>query len=249
MRADKQVLFSSHQDNTIDHTLSFGAGGRLSEKLDVDLSAGYYRLHDGRGTTFTGVNYSGTVPDKYREYDLRTTLGYGHNNRVETYVEYGNKRYYNNRYVITPLKIYPQTVTRDVDTIGGGIGFSVQVMPKTSMVLETRYKHFDYKYLSPSFNLDSYEQRYFAGVNWDATAKTSGRLRLGYTTKRFNDKRNADYAGLGGELGATWNPKVYSTFDLSFRYELRIPVKSAPDSSRTRHPIPVKSTPPLGACC
>jgi len=30
---------------------------------------------------------------------------------------------------------------------------------------------------------------------------------------------------------------------------LRIPVKSAPDSSRTRHPIPVKSTPPLGACC
>ncbi|PJA27631.1 MAG: hypothetical protein CO188_11925 [Zetaproteobacteria bacterium CG_4_9_14_3_um_filter_54_145] len=31
--------------------------------------------------------------------------------------------------------------------------------------------------------------------------------------------------------------------------DLRIPVKSAPDSSRTRHPIPVKSTPPLGACC
>ena len=30
---------------------------------------------------------------------------------------------------------------------------------------------------------------------------------------------------------------------------VRIPVKSAPDSSRTRHPIPVKSTPPLGACC
>ncbi|PIW47836.1 MAG: hypothetical protein COW18_07640, partial [Zetaproteobacteria bacterium CG12_big_fil_rev_8_21_14_0_65_54_13] len=27
---------------------------------------------------------------------------------------------------------------------------------------------------------------------------------------------------------------------------VRIPVKSAPDSSRTRHPIPVKSTPPLG---
>ncbi|PJA27935.1 MAG: hypothetical protein CO188_11305, partial [Zetaproteobacteria bacterium CG_4_9_14_3_um_filter_54_145] len=31
-------------------------------------------------------------------------------------------------------------------------------------------------------------------------------------------------------------------------YLVRIPVKSAPDSSRTRHPIPVKSTPPLGAC-
>jgi len=33
------------------------------------------------------------------------------------------------------------------------------------------------------------------------------------------------------------------------RISVRIPVKSAPDSSRTRHPIPVKSTPPLGACC
>lgn len=219
-RADIGSFTSSSQDDYLDHIVESRASFVLSEKLDTGLYANYSRSHDERGSTFTGLGFSGNVPDKYREFDLGMTVGYGNNNRVEVWGEYINKRYYNNRYkVFSPTQVLPQTVTRDLDKAGAGIGFSWQIMPKTAVVIEVRYTRFDYKFLSASVNLDSNEQRYFTGINWDATAKTSGRFRVGYLVKRFTDKRNSDFSGLGTELGVTWSPKTYSIFDLSVAYE------------------------------
>jgi len=215
-RATKGIFSSSRQDDYLDHTISSAVHVLLSKRLDAGLQANYNRAHDNRGSTFTGLGLAGATPDKYREYDVNLTLGYGHRGRIETYGEYSNKRYYTNRYnVITPTQIVPLTATRDLDTVGGGIGFSWPVMPKTAAVIEARYRLFDYKLLTAAFNLDSFEQKYFVGADWAATGKTSGRFRVGYVLKRFNDKRNSDYSGVGVELGANWKPMTYSIVDLS----------------------------------
>jgi len=215
-RATKGIVASSRQDDYLDHTVSSAVHVLLSKKLDAGLNVNYNRAHDNRGSTFTGLGITGATPDKYREYDTNLTVGYGHRGRIETYGEYSNKRYYTNQYkIITPTQIVPQTATRDLDTIGGGVGLSWPVMPKTAAVIEARYRRFDYKLLTPAFNLDSVEQKYFVGADWAATGKTSGRVRVGYVLKRFKDKRNSDYAGAGIELGATWRPRTYSTVDLS----------------------------------
>jgi len=215
-RATKGIVSSSRQDDYLDHAVLSSVHMLLSKKLDAGLQVNYHRAHDNRGSTFTGLGITGATPDKYREYDTNLTVGYGHRGRIETYGEYSNKRYYTNRYkVITPTHIVPLTATRDLDTIGTGVGLSWPVMPKTDAVIEARYRRFDYKLLTPAFNLDSFEQKYFVGANWAATGKTSGRFRVGYVLKRFKDKRNSDYSGVGVELGVTWRPRTYSLVDLS----------------------------------
>jgi polysaccharide biosynthesis protein VpsM len=60
--------------------------------------------------------------------------------------------------------------------------------PKTSLFAEYEFADIQYDTDSES---DSTENRYYAGLEWDVTAKTNGRIKLGYIEKEF-DAANVD---------------------------------------------------------
>ena len=59
-------------------------------------------------------------------------------------------------------------------------------MPKTSVFIEYERTNIKYDYRS---NNDSYENRYYTGIDWEISAKSKGQIKVGYLEKEF-DKRN-----------------------------------------------------------
>jgi hypothetical protein len=58
-----------------------------------------------------------------------------------------------------------------------------QFWPKTSLFAEYDYADIDF---DSGSEYDSVENRYYAGINWDVTAKTRGTVKLGYIDKEFD---------------------------------------------------------------
>jgi polysaccharide biosynthesis protein VpsM len=76
--------------------------------------------------------------------------------------------------------------------------------PKTSVFAE--YEFADIKYDTDAGS-DSTEDRYYAGLEWDLTAKTQGRIKLGYIEKSFDaadvDAQNAFSVEIQGQHNFT----------------------------------------------
>ncbi|MEJ2201222.1 MAG: outer membrane beta-barrel protein, partial [Desulfuromonadaceae bacterium] len=62
-----------------------------------------------------------------------------------------------------------------------------KVLPKTSVFVEYEYVDVDY---DQNILSDSKEQHYFGGLDWKVTAKSRGRIKVGYGVKDF-DRRGA----------------------------------------------------------
>ena len=162
----------------------------------------YAQGHDPRGSTDRTIS---TGPDKYDNTGANALLAYGANGaagRVE--LEAGTiKRHYTNNRATTFLS------DRSNDTAAAR--FFVRVAPKTSLVFEARQDKFDYE--SPISLFDSKEKRFLAGVTWDATALTSGTVKVGRIRKNFDSPALKSYSGTGWEANVRWSPLTYSTFD------------------------------------
>jgi hypothetical protein len=91
----------------------------------------------------------------------------------------------------------------------------LRVAPKTSLLLEGREKTIDYNRDNDAGSLpDSDETRAFVGAEWEATAKTTGSVRLGHTRKDFDAAAMTDYSLPSWEAIIDWSPRSYSTFTL-----------------------------------
>ena len=67
-------------------------------------------------------------------------------------------------------------------------------------VVESNWQTIDYTNELPgSVTLDSEEWRLYTGATWDATAKTTGSVRVGYLTKDFTASDYQDYSSIGWE--------------------------------------------------
>jgi len=199
---------SSKNDNYTDHLISLMAHVEPSSRLYSDINIYHNRTHDPRGSTFSGTAAAAAqvAPDKWHETSGDLLIGIGSMQsmmRVELMGSYGNKRYDTNRAV---------TASRDLNTFTGGGTFFFQVKPKTSLLLEAKYKRFDYLLKLP--DLDSNDQYYYAGITWEATAKTTGTIKLGAQRKNFKDTAKSDFSGFGWEANIDWEPLSYSTVSL-----------------------------------
>ncbi|MFO7752055.1 MAG: outer membrane beta-barrel protein [Desulfobacteraceae bacterium] len=77
-----------------------------------------------------------------------------------------------------------------------------KVKPKTSVFVE--YDFADINYDENSL-FDSQEHRYYAGVDWDVTAKTRGRAKMGLIEKNFDESGIDDEEGFSMEVQAQHN--------------------------------------------
>jgi polysaccharide biosynthesis protein VpsM len=201
----------SEDDNFVDHAVRGSFDMAFGYRAFLRLTADYVRGHDPRGSTDRAFT---TSPDKYRLSTPGVTFAYGApgaDGRVEVYYSDATKRYTNNR---------ATAAVSDRDTQEVGAAFYWRVMPRTYVMVEARQTDLHYKLPGSPFSGD--EQRIFGGVMWEATAATTGTLKVGQLRKRF-DSGLPLYEGTAWEGIVTWAPRTYSRFDL---YTGRYPTES-----------------------
>ncbi len=79
-------------------------------------------------------------------------------------------------------------------------------MPKTSLFVEYECTDIDYDHRSDD---DSYENRYYTGIDWEISAKSKGRVKVGFLTKDFdeNDDRNQEDFSMEAQIQHALTPK------------------------------------------
>jgi hypothetical protein len=201
----------SSDDDYVDQNVMTTLDMAVARSTYMRLGYTYLRNHDPRGSTDRAIS---TSPDKYRLSSPEITVAYGApgaQGRVEAYYNDATKRYLNNR---------TTTIGGDVNTTDFGAAFYWRVMPKTYLLVEARQTKLSY--ILPSSPFDSTNRRVYGGVSWDATAQTTGTIKVGSLKKKF-DSDLPSYSTTGYEGLITWSPRTYSRFDF---YASRFPQES-----------------------
>jgi len=209
-KADYKGEYSAYSNNNdlnyLNHEADLFVKFDHTHRLNTEFSVGYKDTIEEPGTT----NAAPIVIDEFNQFnqlDALARLYYGtHISTGQLVLSLAHKQqeYTNN------LQSF-----RDVDVNSVTGTFFYRVAPKTRFLFETTFA--DYQY-DDSFilnsNQSSTELRYLAGVEWEATAKTTGIFKLGYQDKTFDDNNFADVDGLSYYLDMIWKPNQYTSFTI-----------------------------------
>lgn len=191
----------STTDNFNDHKFGVAADNTWSSRFNSLVNLDYFKGHDGRNALL------------FRSKELWHTTGIngmvhygadGAQGQFELAAGQVSKRYDSN--VGGATQLYNNDVTNFKGT------FFYRIGPATKMFVEAGQTR--YVYLDPvsknTLGLDSKENRYMAGVKWDATAKTSGSFKMGRLNKSFNLGVKPNGTSTVWDADVTWSPKTYS---------------------------------------
>jgi hypothetical protein len=202
---------SSRADNYVDNTTNVAYDAAFGPRAFMHLGFDEMYGHDPRGSTDRGI---ATTPDRYRLLGPNVTLAYGApsaQGRLEGYYSNVTRTYLNNRTTTSGSD-------RRTEEFGGA--FYWRVMPRTQVLLDVRRTDQSYDRQTSPFS--STEKRVYAGVTWEATAQTSGTIKVGSLKKDF-DSDLPSFSTTGWEGLITWAPRTYSKFDF---YTARYPTES-----------------------
>ena len=200
--------FDSPIDDYTDQFVSLDWRYKPNARWEFSSRVGYDKGHDARGTGLRegDLGLLEISPDEWEDTNIAAVAHYGaEGSKGAVEVEVGAKklRYTNNRSVTRLL---------DFDSSYLAGRFLYRIQPKTEALIEVRQDWFDYTLSS----FDGTDTRVLAGIRWNATAKTSGRILAGYQERKFDSAATPDFDGEVWEIGVNWAPKTYSTFDLSY---------------------------------
>ncbi|WP_194945060.1 outer membrane beta-barrel protein [Shewanella sp. TC10] len=204
--------FSSSDDNYLDGLLRLKADVELNQSNRFNITGTYIGGHEDRGTgIFEGA---GNIQDEPNTYDVYAIGGYYEYGARSTaarlrlngkYLEKEYKRYEE----LTQYKNYSET------TYGGT--FFYDVSPTASLVADVQRIDTEYDKRPEQIELenrDSSTTNYLLGADWEATASTEGKVRVGYQQKSFDNSSREDFSGLTWDADMTWRPLSYSAFTL-----------------------------------
>lgn len=201
-RADNDTFFSSSKDNNTDHHLTLDAGYEFDARHRLALDMGFHKVEE------TASEEQNLENDRYTTSNVGGLYTYGARTaltQIDFAGDYQELRYQNSDHL---------NADRERNTTALSSTLYYALRPKTKALVEARYTLFDY--LSNQ-SLDSNNAALLGGLSWDATAKTTGTLRVGAERKSFEDDKQDDLSGSLWELGVTWKPRTYSTFGLKAR--------------------------------
>lgn len=219
--ADITRYLDVSSENSEDHRVYAQARTSPSARLRIDGTAEYVRGHDVRGET--GAQQGPFVnlarePDEYGQTSLQANVEYGAQGAralVGGHLGWTDLSYRNNREF---------TEFRDSQEFEFGGRFGLRVGGKTRLLLTAAQREIEFERLrvlgtavggGRSVNFDSQERDLMVGVEFDATAKTTGRMSFGHIEKDFDDPLLDDFSGTGWMVGITFKPTVRTAFDLS----------------------------------
>jgi hypothetical protein len=200
--ADNKIYASSHNDDHTDHHLDADADFEFDARNQLKLNAGYDKVEDLASAD------QNAEPDKYTTSNVGGVYTYGAETaraQIDLGANYQELRYQNTG----RLNADKERDTTALNTIG-----YYSISPMTRVLLEVR--HTDYDYLTNT-DLNSKNIGLLGGVTWDATAKTTGTIKIGAEQKNFDNSKNDDVSDTMWETGVSWSPRTYSTFNLKTR--------------------------------
>ena len=197
--------FSGSASDFNEHAVVATSSNQFTARADLQAAAFYLVKQDPSGSVDRSFNAN---PFDWHGWGAIATFGYGApsaQGRLELDLGATDKHYKNDREI---------TQAFDVATWDAAARFFYRIAPKTRLLAEVRYTEYDYR----SSPFDNDEQRYLVGATWDATAATSGTLKVGYATKTFKQQGLEDYSGPTVEAAVWWRPRTYSTVELVALY-------------------------------
>jgi len=203
-RGDFAHYFDSPADDYQSQLLQANAKFVLDARNDVRLRVEERSGVDPRGSTDRGFS---AEPDAWRRTTFYGFYGYGaagNPGRLEFDGNWSSLRYTNNR---------ATTAAADRNTTDFGATFLWRVAPKTRAFVQVRRALIEYD--QEGSTLTSNETRYMVGVQWEATARTTGYAKFGWMTKEFVNGGSRPVSDPSWDLGVRWSPLSYSVLDVS----------------------------------
>ena len=195
--------------NYNEHKLAVGARLDHSHRINTEFKLGYDKKIEQPGST----NSSTQTLTNFHKYNNTSALAkfyYGQTKSMGQIVlgyRYNEREYTNN-----------QQSYRDVEQNQFSATFFYRVAPKTRILFLASTEEYTYEdqVLNNGlvFNQSSNNNLYLAGVEWEASAKTTGLFKIGYQDKDFDDVRFNDISGLSYMLDMIWKPNTYTQIKL-----------------------------------
>lgn len=206
--ASHELYHSSRKDDNTDHILAANAQFAFDARNRVRLNAGYRKMEETASADQQIEN------DKYNTTNVGAGYTYGADSatgQIRLGVSHDRLRY-DNSYRFDDGSRLNAGKERDSTSYVGT--FLYRVAPKTKALIEARHTQHDYV---SNKALDSNNNALLVGAEWEATAFTTGSVKLGRERKDFDLASKGDASTGMWEVGVTWAPLTYSTFSLNTR--------------------------------
>ena len=214
-RMSSKNFHSSNSNSYIDHHFTAKSGFEFNSRNRLLLDAGYHKLEDTASDNSSLTDRRKN--DKWNTKNVGGVYTYGARTartQVDLGLDYSELRYDNSARDSKGKRI---NSNQERDTAGGRITGYYAIGPKTKLLLEGRYTDYDYINDTNNDSRDNKNKALLAGVTWEATAKTSGTVKIGREKKNYKESGRSSKSTGMWEAGVTWSPRTYSTFNLKTR--------------------------------
>ncbi|MGE6447320.1 outer membrane beta-barrel protein [Pseudoalteromonas tetraodonis] len=205
---------SFHNKDTTDNFTQVNVGAGVHKeftsqhRLDVIGDADWLYEPRGAGLTEGQPNVINELIH-YQQQNLTVRYEYGAQSskaQVALTAGYYNKNYQN----FTAISQY-----RDYDKPMLGITGYYNTQAGTRAFLEVKQENYQYDVIdSNGITRDSDDVKVLLGMEWEATAVTTGSFKVGYQNKDFESNLRDNFSGLSWEGAVVWKPLTYSTLQL-----------------------------------
>ncbi len=194
-----------HDDSDASNTaqrLRLNSIMEFTDRHRLKLDAETRKYERTTSTAVDGVN------DKIRSNRINGLYTYGARsaaNQIDLGASYAQLRYDNSGGI---------NDDKERDTTGLTTTWYHRIGSNTRGLLEYDHTVFDYESNS---RLNSTSDAVLAGAEWDFTARTTGKVRVGYERKNFDDSDVDDLSNPTWQVDLRWKPRTYSTFSFVAR--------------------------------
>jgi hypothetical protein len=197
-------IYHAESDAThTDHFLTLRSVLEFTSRHRLRAGLGHRRIEETTDTTLEGVNDKYTLTDAELGYTFGAVTA---SNQIDLLSRYEQLRFQNSGGI---------NVDQERDSTGLTGTWYHRLSPRTRALAELRYT--DHEYTTDLFNRSSTDTAALVGGTWDATARTTGTLRVGAQQKDFDDSDRTDFTSPMWDIGLTWSPRTYSTFGVNAR--------------------------------
>jgi len=213
-KLDLRTSSALHNKDTVDNYTQVNIGTAIQKEFTsqhrLDFSADVDWLYESRGRGLTeGLGDAVSELVKYQLQNGEVRYEYGaSSSKAQIALDLGffSKKYQNFREV-------SQYRDYDKSLIGATGYYNTQAATRT--FIEVKQENYRYDVLEEDgVSRDSDDLKALIGIEWEATALTSGSFKLGYQNKNFDDSERESFSGLSWEAAVNWKPLSYSTFQL-----------------------------------
>jgi len=195
-RTDIEQFKRYSSENFVNHRLEGIFQYNMRGGVSVNLTEQFIKSHDLRGT---GVS---TELDKFYTNLIGIMFTYDPGWRLMFRLEYNN-------YLVNYTEKRNDFRDRTDNSVAGYVFY--KFLPKTASFFE--YEFVDINYRKSKIS-DSKEHHFFGGIQWDITAKSRGRVKVGYGIKDFNNSNDSNKKDVivEAQLAHAFTPKTSLNF-------------------------------------